>query len=443
MADTETIKKYKIQQKTGTDTFTTLHPETQADIVTNTEIDDAKGTKLYDAGNVQDTLTAIARNVQAATAGSVTDVQVKDSGDAESVVVSGIATVDISGKQDKISATNKISADYIVDGTTNHTFTAADDTKLAGIQEGATKVEASATNGKIKINGTETTVYTEPTYAIAKAETAETGYSATYKFTKDGTQVGASINIPKDLVVESGSVKTCTEAGVPVEGYKVGDKYIDLVLANKDNSHIYILVSDLVDTYTAGTGITIAGNKISVTANTYASYATQTTVGDSTSGLVKDVTDLKAVGATKVEASATNGKIKINDTETTVYTLPSDIKAITVNATAGVSDGTNTYKYDDSGVVKSVNGVSPTSNAVTIDASKVNMDETAATKVTVKSAVETIQGYFTDAAQASVYSVVQTNAHGVVTAGGKLIEVGAEADASLVTGGILFKEITE
>ena len=35
-------------------------------------------------------------------------------------------------------------------------------TKLAGIAEGATKVEKSDTNGKVKINGTETDVYTEP-----------------------------------------------------------------------------------------------------------------------------------------------------------------------------------------------------------------------------------------------------------------------------------------
>lgn len=37
-----------------------------------------------------------------------------------------------------------------------------DKTKLNGITSGATKVEASTTNGKIKINGTETTVYTHP-----------------------------------------------------------------------------------------------------------------------------------------------------------------------------------------------------------------------------------------------------------------------------------------
>ena len=38
--------------------------------------------------------------------------------------------------------------------------------KLDAIAEGATKVEASETNGNIKINGTETTVYTEPSDVV-------------------------------------------------------------------------------------------------------------------------------------------------------------------------------------------------------------------------------------------------------------------------------------
>lgn len=65
------------------------------------------------------------------------------------------------------------------------------------------------------------------------------------------------------MVVQSGTVKEVTEPDQPVAGYKVGDKYIDLVLANADLSHIYILVNDLVDIYTAGAGITISGREIS------------------------------------------------------------------------------------------------------------------------------------------------------------------------------------
>lgn len=78
-------------------------------------------------------------------------------------------------------------------------------------------------------------------------------YAAAYKLqVKDGEtwsdiSGSATINIPKDMVVESGSVKECTADNVPVSGYKKGDKYIDLVIANKANAHIYINVKDLID----------------------------------------------------------------------------------------------------------------------------------------------------------------------------------------------------
>lgn len=137
-------------------------------------------------------------------------------------------------------------------------------------------VEAGAQVNKIetiKVNGTplqivskavEITLPETPEYSISKQETAETGFSATYYLTKNGEQTGAKINIPKDMVVQSGSVKTCETANQPVSGYKAGDKYIDLVLANSDNSHIYILVSDLIDVYTAGNGITINNNTVAI-----------------------------------------------------------------------------------------------------------------------------------------------------------------------------------
>jgi len=95
------------------------------------------------------------------------------------------------------------------------------------------------------------------TVTVEKQATAESGYFATYVIKQNNAQVGSKINIPKDYLVKSGSVKTCTTANQPVSGYKVGDKYIDFVVNTKDSSgtdeHIYILVSDLVEdtTYTA------------------------------------------------------------------------------------------------------------------------------------------------------------------------------------------------
>ena len=47
-------------------------------------------------------------------------------------------------------------------GLSTNDYTTTEKNKLSGIATGATKVEASTTNGKIKINGTDTTVYTLP-----------------------------------------------------------------------------------------------------------------------------------------------------------------------------------------------------------------------------------------------------------------------------------------
>lgn len=49
--------------------------------------------------------------------------------------------------------------------STDGFMSAVDKTKLDGISEGATKVEKSDTNGNIKVDGTETVVYTHPTTA--------------------------------------------------------------------------------------------------------------------------------------------------------------------------------------------------------------------------------------------------------------------------------------
>ena len=82
-------------------------------------------------------------------------------------------------------------------------------------------------------------------------------------------QAGVKINIPKDYLVKSATIGTVETAGTPVEGYVVGDKYLDFVINTKDNSgtdeHLYLLVTDLIDIYTADEStITLSGNQFSV-----------------------------------------------------------------------------------------------------------------------------------------------------------------------------------
>lgn len=104
---------------------------------------------------------------------------------------------------------------------------------------------------------------------VTKQTTADSGFAATYVVKQNNTQVGTKINIPKDFLVRSATLKTVSTQNQPVNGYKVGDKYIDFVINTSDNSandqHVYVNVKDLVDVYTADEStLTVSNNKFSV-----------------------------------------------------------------------------------------------------------------------------------------------------------------------------------
>jgi hypothetical protein len=202
---------------------------------------------------------------------------------------------------------------------------------LGGVEAGAqvNKIE------KIKLNGVELSIVSKevnvelPTaaaYSVEKLETAEEGMSATYQLTKDGVAVGAKINVPKDLVVKSGSVIT-----------KEGKKYIQLVIANDEETPIEVAVDDLVDVYTAGDEtITISDNKISVNLETLKNTFAQ--VGDS-------YTKTEADGKFLTEHQDISGK-QDKLSETQVAAINSGITAAKVTA----YDGYATSKADASAV---------------------------------------------------------------------------------------------
>lgn len=100
-----------------------------------------------------------------------------------------------------------------------------------------------------------------PEYSIIKLGTATEGYITTYQLQKDGVQVGANIDIPKDYLVKSAEIKTSTGEG-DLSGLPAGSKYIDFVINTKvgtgEESHIYLDVQSLVDAYTPGNGIEIS-----------------------------------------------------------------------------------------------------------------------------------------------------------------------------------------
>ena len=73
-----------------------------------------------------------------------------------------------------LTDSGKKASDFVAAEAGKRLMTNAEGTKLGGIAEGATKVEASTTNGNVKINGTEVTVYTEPADVVHGAIATDT-----------------------------------------------------------------------------------------------------------------------------------------------------------------------------------------------------------------------------------------------------------------------------
>ena len=225
--------------------------------------------------------------------------------------------------------------------TADTTYTAADgsvtvdaDAKTIGVN-----MSAEADNGLEKKD--DGLYVKDHTFDVVKKDTANDGYIATYQVKVDGTAVGADINIPKDYLVKSADIKVVDTVDAPYTGAAVGDKYIDFVVNTVDGdgneNHIYLAIKDFVKEYTARDGIEIsATNIIAIKLGTNANGLKVGTAGleldeatTTASGAMSatDKTKLNGVaeGATKVEASDTNGNVKIGGTETVVYTLPDTV----------------------------------------------------------------------------------------------------------------------
>ena len=153
-------------------------------------------------GTVADGLTVVGmiEDVQTASADAMKEAQKKVAS-----VTAGDASITIGGESTTPTVAAKLSADA--------------DNALTLVEDGLKVVIPAAAE-----------------YSIVKAEDSGE-YAAVYNLTKDGAIVGASINIPKDLVVKSGSV--------------VGDEIV-LVLNDELGTEIKIPVASLIEYVTSG-----------------------------------------------------------------------------------------------------------------------------------------------------------------------------------------------
>ena len=242
-----------IAATTKTDTFSVASGNKWVDVgSTDKQINIGHSLSGVTAGT-----TGAANSVPAITvdaAGHITNVEAKTITPAAigAATTASVATAQAAAEAAQASADAKVAS---VGATAN-----------GGIEIGGTKtapavgIKLDPTQGNAATLGAAGLMVTipevkVPVYDIVKD--ADSGdYAAIYHLTKDGTNTGAAINIPKDLFVKEGKVVD-NPAGQPA------GKYIELTLQNQTNP-IYINVADLVDAYTSGNGITIsATNEVS------------------------------------------------------------------------------------------------------------------------------------------------------------------------------------
>lgn len=152
-------------------------------------------------------------------------------------------------------------------------LTAVDASVILATDESGTTIgvqisEEAGNALELKTDGLFAPFATVVEFSIEEQETATDGSFKTYKLKRtEGevvTYVGDAIEIPKDKVLSGGTFEIVETADTPYEGAEVGDPYVDLVLEDTDNTHIYIPMKGLVDTVAAGDGITVTNNTVSI-----------------------------------------------------------------------------------------------------------------------------------------------------------------------------------
>ena len=334
-----------------------------------------------------------------------------------------------------------------VDGTNKTLFISAEEVEAlisaseGGVNTSIGNLENLTTKDKATIVAAINSLKTESTVTVEKKQTAEEGFAATYIIKQNEKQVGSSINIPKDFLVKSGTVKTVSAINQPVNGYKVGQKYLDFVVNTASNdgqeSHIYILVEDLVDVYTGSTGDQIAvvvGN-----GNTISASLTKT-VNDS---LEKANSALQK---TNIKEGTANGTISVSGVNINVHGLGSaaytessaydkanaayTVKTELIGTDADTKDKdtiNGAKKYADAAVTaKNVTADGETGDNALVKASAASNKVTVGSTQKLKDAVSK--------AETSIQTINGTEKQIKVTKSGTTVAVGFADDAILNCG---------
>lgn len=292
--------------------------------------------------------------------------------------------------------------------------------------EPTVKVAVSAATDNalsLESDGLKVTIPAAAEYSVVKADTAETGYSATYHLTKGGVNVGAAINIPNDMVVSDGYVQTFNVGEFPEgSGITEAGTYLVLVLANNSNKKIYINVGSLIEYVTSGSAaadavvINIDPSTHKVTASltdgkitkTKLESNVQTSLGKADTALQKaDITEGSTNGTIAVDGT----DVSVNGLKSAAYTESSAYdKAGAAAAVLGAEDDSASGTSPKVTVYGVHNDLNTLNNAIGALVNKVySVEETANAAVVANSAIT-----------GGTHTKITYDAKGLVTGGADL-----------------------
>lgn len=236
----------------------------------------------------------------------------------------------------------------------------------------ATYVSVDAAGGLATTSYVDTKVGAVKVPAYTLTKSTSTDYAAVYHLQKDGANVGEAINIPKDMVVESGKVVWGSYADgtfTPATDKKNATPYVELTLANSTANKIYIAVADLVNEHKAGTGIEITNNTDG-TRTIGITNAVDLKINQSIHGFGVQSTDSKALAALvnaggSIPAFHVGDGLDINATKTDALLKINDDTIAKINTAKSQSD---TNKTNLEALTKRVDGIVATGGEANQDA---------------------------------------------------------------------------
>lgn len=240
-----------------------------------------------------------------------------------------ISVTQVDGKLTAATVDDAVLADYILKPT------GADITDKIVVFDSENGVKSSGTS----ISDINDAIDGAKEYAEGQVSEAET---RTKKYIDD-----AIAALPKEMVVTSGSVKTVTEADKPYTGAKVGDLYIELIIANGDA--VYVPANSLVDQYEGSTSTATAhGVDVAVSSNNVISaelnQKAKTSLGKADSAI--QTVKVNGAAVTKDSNNAVDIDLSAYATNNTVKGYVKTVEKGASEGTIKVTDGNGTASAD-------------------------------------------------------------------------------------------------